>query len=261
MLVGCSEDDGAGSDDASAGTSSAGSTTATVASSGPTTTASGTSTTSSSGSAEETTTGGTSSATTNSDETGQTQPCGAPDSLLVGQATPKMVTDLTPSAIGDNNFYRAADDFVVPQEDGCWCISRVVASGAVMNAPTSELAEVAVYEGGNAAPIEPPTAVASGTPEAVDGGLDIALSMTIVVGAGTHWLSVMPTVPSIQNSSFGWHHAETLSGDPVRVKTDLVPPFVEACLEWGSVEDCPSGTTFSGDLAFEVYGVVGGTGC
>jgi hypothetical protein len=198
-------------------------------------------------------------------------PCGAgAEVLLYSQGTPQdtdsgllagMFTDFNNSSV------ELAEDFTVPQDESCWCITRVVARGfygeGVLPANTPDF-HVEIYNDGNSVPTGAPIVSESGPLTQDDEGeLVAAIEMEAIVPAGTHWLSFRPEVVYAEYQWY-WRLMESMPGDQVAARDQDELTFGGLCTVWTPATACydfepANGYQFS--MQFDIIGIVGGGAC
>lgn len=160
-----------------------------------------------------------------------------------------------------------ADEFTVPQDETCWCITQVVARGfyneGIEPANTPNFfAEI--YNDGNAVPIGAPIVSAEGPIFVDDAGEYTAMiEMEAVVSAGTHWLSFRPELVSSE-ALWYWRTMPNQVGDQVAARDEDAILWDGLCAVWTPASACfegdpPNGNQFS--VQFDIIGIIGGGAC
>ena len=189
---------------------------------------------------------------------GMVDPCDGMEALLYEQA-PDMAAGIgAPAGIGVGGFIRSADDFVIDPADQCWCVTRVVLSGAFIDSNLSGDLELSLHDDDLGVPLNPPTTVESGVPMDMAGTLDYTLASPVILPAGSHWLAALPQLPDINDGIWFWLPSMVVAGSEWAMESDF-PPFIPACQNWAPGNPCFDITAT--DLAFEIHGVVGGAAC
>ena len=187
--------------------------------------------------------------------------CDGPEVLLYEQ-TPGMFDPGSPAGEGVGGFARAADDFVIPAGDQCWCITRVVLPGVYQETMLSGDLEVGFYEDAGGVPMPAPLTTDVGAPIDMAGTFDYTLGTPTILDAATYWLSAMPTIPNSIDGIWFWAPSGSSNGGHWAFESDI-PMLPPACLGgWVDLETCAAPSPFlHDDNAFEIYGVVGGDAC
>ncbi len=185
--------------------------------------------------------------------------------VLLYEQTPGGFMDNPGSPAGDGvgGFARAADDFVIPAGDQCWCITRVVLAGNFEMSMLSGDLEVGFYEDDGGLPMNGPLITDVGAPVDMAGTFDYTLSAPAVLDAATYWLSAMPTIPNSIDGIWFWEPSASSNGSSWAFESDI-PMLPPACVGgWVDLNACTGGMfpTMHDDTAFEIYGVVGGDAC
>ncbi|MBN2799936.1 MAG: hypothetical protein JXX28_12390 [Deltaproteobacteria bacterium] len=186
------------------------------------------------------------------------------------------------SALGapvDDLYYTLADDFVVPQEDGCWCVKEIRlfgqgADGALYDAPISVHLVSSESTGG---PSHTVPDHSSGHAFAADGSLHeadgaIVLHPTnegpgdpsegyVLIGPGKFWLAASPWTFFVDHEGFAWSAGVTPEWtetawvrDPDQVLTEV------SCPDWAPWSECSPSST-ARDLAFEIHATTDEAAC
>jgi hypothetical protein len=198
------------------------------------------------------------------------EPCDGPQVMLYSQGIPQSGdSGLFAALIGDftgTPSVELADDFTVPQDEGCWCITQLVVRGfysdAILPMETPDF-YVEIYNDGNAVPTGTPIASDSGLLAVDDAGeLTALLDVEVVVPAGTHWLSFRPEV-IYADYRWYWRLMETTPGDQAAARDLDEVIFDGSCTIWTPASACFSapqeGYEFS--MQFDIIGVIGGEAC
>jgi hypothetical protein len=165
----------------------------------------------------------------------------------------------------DNATVQTADDFVIPQDESCWCITEVVAKGfyreAMLPAITPTV-NVEFYADGNAVPTGAAIFSDALIPDDAAGEYTLSLSGE-VLSAGTYWLSVHPVLEYAE-TNWNWILGTTVQGEPTASRDPDEIAYEGLCTVWTPTAAClasalPDPYEFS--VQFEIIGIVGGDAC
>jgi hypothetical protein len=164
-------------------------------------------------------------------------------------------TDQSGSAV------EVADDFTIPKDDGCWCITQIVVRGFYgMGEASAPLTHVEIWddEGGKPGPTSSWTY--EGAPMSDEAGiLTVVPDAPVVVPMGTHWLSVRPEGAG---ATFVWYwNIETASSGAESHTRDPDMLAFTDCPEWMPASSCydpfpPEYSDYEFSNQFDIYGVV-----
>jgi hypothetical protein len=195
--------------------------------------------------------------------------CNGPVVTLYSQGDPNLA-DYGIYANAWTNFnyqsVEVADDFVVPEEDGCWCITEIQARGYLNpNIPGNQPEYIfEIYDGGDMVPTGDPIASGKGPAEVSMGDHTATLDMEAVIPAGTHWLSFRSANYSPQPDWF-WACTDTTPGDMAVMRDTGSLVLDGVCTEWTPAEVCFNGEVppepYQLSVQFDIIGVVGGDDC
>lgn len=203
-------------------------------------------------------------------DTGPGEPCeaGAPIVLYSQGEGEQFGSGVLAGAFTDLNdsSLEVADDFVVPQNDGCWCITEIVVNGAYKDAIEPAATPnfyVEILNDGASVPTGAPIASEYATlSNFIEGDFTVPL-MGLAVPAGTHWLSVRPELAS-EETLWYWSLRTEQTGDMLATRDLDAIVFQGACTVWTPGAACFTGLTppYVFDLHFEIRGtVLGGDAC
>lgn len=198
-------------------------------------------------------------------------PCDGPLVTLYTQGDPDMAGyGMFANAATDFNLdgVEVADDFVIPQSDGCWCITEITARGfwspaMIPGNPPDYIFEI--YNDGNMLPTGAPIASGQGPADVSLGDYTATLEMEAVVPAGTHWLSFRSANDSAEPTWF-WACTDTIPGEMAVVRDVQSFIYLDGlCTEWTPAEICFDGLMptdpYELSVQFDIIGVVGGDAC
>jgi hypothetical protein len=187
--------------------------------------------------------------------------------VLHDQTETEMATGIFSNTLidYDNATVQVADDFVIPQNQSCWCITEITAKGFYRDGITPAnvpSVNVEIFADGNAVPTGSPIYSAALSPDDDDATYTLTLPNE-VLAAGTYWLSVHPTL-EFAETSWQWFLASTLNGDPIASRDSEGLAFDGNCTDWTPTSECldaPPPDPWEFTLQFEIVGVVGGSAC
>jgi hypothetical protein len=170
----------------------------------------------------------------------------------------------------NNAMVEVADEFVIPDDEQCWCITRVHARGFYEDGvEPASIPDVTIeFFPHNAAgvPLANPTVSVTGpaTEPEKPGFLDVAFAEGIVLDAGTHWMSFSPIV-TYSETFWRWKTHDELYGYVAAARDKAQVLFDGKCSGWTPGTACYSlepGDPYSElTMQFEIFGVVGGEAC
>ena len=156
-------------------------------------------------------------------------------------------------SLADRNS-QAADDFIIPAEDGAWTIRRVEALGIYFNGqgPTP-LVNVYFYKDELSLPGDAVYTAEGLVPTwAADGNLVVDLPMPAVLGAGHYWFSVQADMDLAVGGQWQWQERQTQSHNEFSWRNPGNGSG-RNCIDWTSSTGC----SFSlPDLAYRLSGSV-----
>jgi hypothetical protein len=167
-----------------------------------------------------------------------------------------------------NKSVEVADDFVVPEDEGCWCVTRVTARGFYNDAisPANTPDVIVEFFEHNPAGVPKPTAEASYTSAPlidIAGEFDVEIDEDIVLPAGTHWFSFRPMINGSEVIWY-WLLADTVIGDVAAARDKDAIIFDGLCSGWTPANGCYTLDPESDNqltMQFEIYGLIGGQEC
>jgi hypothetical protein len=190
-------------------------------------------------------------------------PCAGPEVLLFSQDAGADGTG-APSAVypdfGDF-IVELADDFTIPANDSCWCITRLVTRGyfegqAVSNPPVF----LTLYYDDAGKPGVPNDVwfhFDDPTDETM-GDFTVEAPPDTIVESGKYWVNFAPVLEL--ETIWNWAMETTTSGSPAHARDGI--DLVYSCPTWTPLGDCydiPGG--YQPSLQFDIYGTVGGAEC
>jgi hypothetical protein len=198
-------------------------------------------------------------------------PCDSgPIVVLYSQGTPSdndtgilvgTFTDFNSSSV------EIADDFVIPQMDGCWCLTQVIARGFYDdgNLPSEKPNFfVEIYNDGGSVPTGAPIVSDQGELAGDDIGEHTAFfSMEVIVPAGTHWLSFRPELENA-DATWYWRLSPDVIGDQAAARDQDEILFGGLCTIWTPASACYEGdppNDYEFTVQFDIIGVRGGAAC
>jgi hypothetical protein len=160
---------------------------------------------------------------------------------------------------------QAADDFVIPQDESCWCITGINAQGFYRDGVVPAIppnVNIEFYNDGNSVPTGAPIFSESLLPPVDDdGNFEVALPGE-VLSAGTYWLSIHPDMEFAETIWY-WQLGTNLEGDPTATRDVDGIAYEGLCTVWTPTSACfdPPPDPYEFAVQFDIIGVIGGDAC
>jgi hypothetical protein len=161
----------------------------------------------------------------------------------------------------------AADDFTIPAEDSCWCITEVRTRGMWADG-SGPMATPAVYASIQTDDLGVPSGIEiwshfNPPDSATQADFVVSTPPDTIVESGEYWFVFAPVLGLAEafEAYWQWELETAMSGSEAHVR-DQVDLFYQDCLDWAPLDTCttiPPG--YQPSLRFDIYGVLGGSDC